>query len=82
LTGKDQEWEISEKVGEKVIDNEIYYLINWKPTLVPKRALRKLEFSWQIQSKHRRVKIKGQTIYLVRWKPTYEPRSSLVNVLA
>uniref|UniRef100_A0A8H7NHP0 Chromo domain-containing protein n=1 Tax=Bionectria ochroleuca TaxID=29856 RepID=A0A8H7NHP0_BIOOC len=36
VTDVDAEWEIDgDLMGKEVIDGEVYYLVPWKPTLVP-----------------------------------------------
>jgi hypothetical protein len=33
------EWEIRSIVGQKIIDHEVYYRVNWEPTWIPESAL-------------------------------------------
>ena len=34
-----REWEIRSIVGQKIVDHEVYYRVNWEPTWMPESAL-------------------------------------------
>lgn len=33
------DWEVSDILGKKVVDGEVQYLVDWRPTLVPEHEL-------------------------------------------
>ncbi|KAK7928550.1 hypothetical protein PG985_005548 [Apiospora marii] len=65
-------WESQEILDEEVVGEKTYYLISWKPTLVP-------ETEWLGTIIGEEV-LDGATHYRFQWEPTFEPDSNLVDM--
>lgn len=33
------DWEVRDIIGKRVVDGDVHYLVDWRPTLVPEHAL-------------------------------------------